>query len=137
MLKSTAVVNMVLLENYRPSRIPAYIVYIVASVWNFKWLGTIHKVRMLLGWGTVSRQKFTSVIFYHVIPLFKSIQGGVGIWKLPNLRVLTLWMVPSALQELHKLPSKFKTVYISLSVVCYINNLAIYTSYNKHVWEYD
>ena len=49
MLKSTAVVNMVLLENYRPSRIPAYIVYIVASVWNFKWLGTIHKVRMLLG----------------------------------------------------------------------------------------
>ena len=94
MLKSTAVVNMVLLENYRPSRIPAYIVYIVASVWNFKWLGTIHKVRMLLGWGTVSRQKFTSVIFYHVIPLFKSIQGGGGVGKSPDLNAGTLLLVP-------------------------------------------
>ena len=33
--------------------------------------------------------------FYDIILLFKSAQGGRCVWKLPNLSVQALWMVPN------------------------------------------
>ena len=32
--------------------------------------------------------------FYGILLLFKSAQGGGGVWKSPNLGVHTLWMLP-------------------------------------------